>query len=509
MKNIYLLLTVCFIFFESKAQFNEAKYDSYEEFSSRNQKIKFYIVKLNNKWGIVDIKGKELIPIEFDNIEDIYDGVNDLERLVYLEKDNYKGVLNLNNKYVVPLSNWISIYETGSFICAVKKGPVTTQSNTYNSRMDTTYLYMKTGDLLMATDYHYDFNAFLIDTCLTKNLYFTAEKTNADDYYDGDYDFFIIKKGQQPKMMFEYSNVKLWPDKMFYVEKHKLKIKLSERLSEPKAFFSTMEGEIITTKGDYTEICCKTMYPRYEAVEYGKFNEQRNRYEEGLTYIIDTAGNKLSEGYSYSTIIGKTYYEEDGYFFKIFDGTSITPLCSTLTLKSGTQNNSNVSKNKSTSIVKKEDSFVRINSFDRVKVSAKKFVDKDYIQSYIDFNGNNITGWYKRIDDLPGKYYDKSNNSVYNGGNLQVSRKAGDEEKLLHGIFNMVVKKEILPIKYDGIYFFNDGVYRLKLKDKFGLWFQKEDILIEPIYDEIDEYPNRVKFDGKWGKIEKAVFIPF
>jgi hypothetical protein len=47
------------------------------------------------------------------------------------------------------------------------------------------------------------------------------------------------------------------------------------------------------------------------------------------------------------------------------------------------------------------------------------------------------------------------------------------------------------------------------LEDKYGLWFQKDNILIETIYDEIDEYPNRVKFGGKWGKIEKSIFVPF
>ena len=508
MKPIILMIALLLFSYQSKAQFNADKYDSYDEYKSQNEKIKIYTVKINNKWGVVDSKGKELIPNEFDEIKDVYYGVTEIELLIHVDKGGFEGVLNLKNNFVVPLSNWIYIDRTGPFLYAAKKGPISSEYNTYNERMDTTYLFNQTGNLLVATVEHYEFKSFDIDTCITKDLYFTASKTNGKDYYDGYYDFFIIKPGQQPKKLFEYSRVELWPDKMFYVDKHP-QVVSSERSSESKAFFSNIEGDLITTKGDYTNICCETMYPRYEAEEYGKFNEQRNQYEEGFKYIIDTSGNKLSEGYSSSTIISGNYYENDGFFYKIYNGSSITPLCPPPVPKSTIQNNSKITPNKTILPVKKEEPVVRINSFDDVIVSTRKYVNNDYLESYMDFNGKNITGWYDRILHLSGKYYDKVKNLVYNGGNLEVSRMEQDGGKLLNGIFSLVAKKEILAPKYNYIRLFEDGIYELKLNDKYGLWFQKDNILIEPIYDEIDQYPNRVKLNGVWGKIEKSVFVPF
>ena len=508
MKPIILITAVFLFFLESKAQFNSAKYDTYSEYNSPNDKIKIYKVKLNNKWGVVDSKGKELIPSVYDKIEEIFAGVNEIDPLIHVIKDDFEGVLNLKNDFIVPLSNWISIDKTGPFIYAKKKGPIASDYNTYNRRMDTTFLFNQTGNILLATDKHYEFRSFDIDTCITKDLYFTAKKTNGEDYYDRYYDFFIIKQGQKPKKLFEYSIVELWPDKMFYVDIHP-QVSSSNRNSEPKVFFSTLDGDLITTKGDYTSICCKNMYPRYEAEEYGKFNQQRNQYENGLKYIIDTSGNKLSEGYSSSTIMGGRYYEEDGYFYKIFNGSSIIPLCPPTLPKSTIQNSSKIAANKTSTPVKKVELFERINSFEDIMISTKKYLNPDYLESYLDFNGKNITGWYNRILNLSGKYYDKEKNLVYNGGNLEVLKKEQDGEKWLHGIFSLVAKKEILPTKYDDIRLFEDGAYRLKLKDKYGLWFQKDNILIEPIYDEIDEYPNRVKLNGQWGKVEKLTFVPF
>ena len=86
MKNLTLIIiTVFLLFHESKAQFNSAKYDSYEEYKSRNEKIKIYKVKLNNKWGIVDSKGKELIPNEYDRIEEIIGERPKISRQHYLK----------------------------------------------------------------------------------------------------------------------------------------------------------------------------------------------------------------------------------------------------------------------------------------------------------------------------------------------------------------------------------------------------------------------------------------
>lgn len=506
MKKLLLIIITVFLFFhESKAQFNSAKYDSYGEYESRNEKIKIYKVKLNNKWGIVDSKGKELIPNEYDKIIEIIAGVNEIEPLIQVEKDGFEGVLNLKNYFVVPLSNWIYINNSGPFLEAVKKGPLGSQYNTYNKRMDTSFLFNQAGNLLLATDKHYNFKSFHVGPCITENLYLTAKKTNGEDYYDSYYDFFIIKPGQKPKKLFEYSIVELWPDKMFYVDIHPQR-NSNDRFSEAKVSFYSLEGELISTKGDYTNICCKDMYPRYEAVEYGKFD---GYYKDGLKFIIDTSGNKLSEGYSSSTILGGRYYTQDGYFYKIYDGISITPLCPPPLPKSVIQNKSKLPINKITLSNKIEEAFTKINKYEDVKLSTEKSVGQDHIESYLDFNGKNITGWYKRIMQLPGKYYDKVKNLVYNGGNLEVIRIEQNGEKWLHGIFSLVVNKEILPTKYDDIRLFEDGIYRLKLEDKYGLWFQKDNILIEPIYDEIDEYPSRVKLNGKWGKVEKSIFVPF
>jgi hypothetical protein len=509
MKQIILFAAIFLFFFESKAQFIGAKYDSFE-IAYETEKMNFYEVKLNNKCGIVDSKGKELIPIVYDKIEKIFNVANEIDPLIHVIKDDFRGVLNLSNNFIVPLSNWIYINNTGPFIYATKKGPLPSNYNSYNDRMDTTFLFNQTGNILLATDKHYEFRSFGIDTCITKDLYFTAKKTNGDDYYDSDYDFFIVKQGQQPKRLFEYSNVEIWPDKMFYVRIHPLRREPTIRNSEPKVFFSTLEGDLITTKGDYTDICCKNMYPRYQAEEYGKFNSLVGRYEDGLNYMIDISGNKISEGYNSSTIIGDSYYREDGYFYKIFNGSSIIPLCPPPLPKSTIQNSSKIATNKTSSPVKKLELFERINSFEDISISAKKWLDNDYkLESYIDFNGKNITGWYNSIWPLKGKYFDKEKNLVYTGGNYEVRKKEQDRHIFLTGIFSLVAKKEILPTKYDEIRFYEDGIYKLRLNDKYGLWFQKDNILIEPIYDEIDEYPNRVKLNGQWGRIEKLTFVPF
>lgn len=501
MKNLTLIIITVFLFFhESKAQFNSAKYDSYREYESRNKKIKIYKVKLNEKWGVVDSKGKELIPNEYDKIKEIIAGVIEIEPLIQVEKDGFKGVLNLKNNFVVPLSNWIDINNSGPFLTAVKQGPFHTQYNYSNENMDTSFLFNWAGNLLWATDKHYNFKSFDVDTCITENLYLIAKKTKDDTYNIGFYDFFIIKPGQQPKNLFEYSQVELWPDKMFYVKKQISRSYIS------KVSFYSIEGELISTKGNYTSICCKDMYPRYEAEEFGKFDRY---YQDGLLFIIDTSGNKLSEGYSRSTIVGGRYYEEDGYFYKIYNRSSITPLCPPSLPKSVIQNKSKLTTNKTILSNKIKEAFTKINKYEDIILSTIKYVGQDHIESYLDFNGKNITGWYKRIMKLPGKYYDKVKNLVYNGGNYEVMGIEQNGEKSLHGIFSLVAKKEILPTKYDEIRLFEDGIYRLKLEDKYGLWFQKDNILIETIYDEIDEYPNRVKFGGKWGKIEKSIFVPF
>jgi hypothetical protein len=517
MKNLYLFLISVLLFTETKSQFNSSKYDDSDRFDTENKKIEIYKVKLNDKTGIVDSKGKELIPIEFDEIEylRLFKGEEELEPLIKVKKNEFKGVLNLKNNYIIPFSNWedigkisyrIDIDISGPSLYGVKKGPGTYQWNDHNRNMDTTFLFNQSGNLLLATDEHYNFNSFAIDTCITKDLFFTAEKTKATDYYDNDYDFFVLKQNQQLKKLFDHAHVELWPDKMFYVQNRRFFHQFIE-----KAAFYTLAGELITKNGNYTKICCETMFPRYQAVELGSEN---GRYKEGLTFVIDTSGNKLSEGYNSSTIYGDHYLEEDGYFFKIYNGGSITPLCPKPIVKKTLPNNNKNLPNKNILPQVKEESIVKINSFDDIIMHVEKWGKKtespdDNDEAVIDFNGKNVTGWYKKVLLLEGEYYDKAKNLVYKGGNLKVMRREKESGKLLSGIFSLVANKEILPTKYDYIRFKDNGVYLLEINYKYGLWFQKDDILVEPVYDNVDEYPTRVKFEGKWGKIEKSIFIPF
>jgi hypothetical protein len=524
MKNIIFIFIAVFLFFnESKAQFNSSKYDySYEKY---NQEIKIYQVKLNNKWGIVDSKGKELIPIEYDEIKDIIKGVNEINPLLMVVKDNFSGVLSLKNTFVVPLSDWNRIYESGHFIMAKKNAPISpiklneSETYDYNYLMDSTYLFNKTGDLIMITDELSDFKSFDVDSCITKNIYFTAvTKKNSRNYSMSDYDFFIIEPGERPKKLFEYCRVELWPDKMFYVEKRirSQSVNLEDRNNQPIASFYSLQGNLLTTSGDYTEICCKNMYPRYEAEAYGKRAGRNNSYERGLKFIIDSSGNKLSEGYYSSMILGREDYDEEGYFYKIYKEISVTPLCQPILSKNSIPNNSktlpNNSKiiaNKTTLQVKSIEPLIKINKYEEILLKTKKLINQDYLESYMNFEGKNITGWYKYIISLPGEYYDKAKNLVFIGGNLLVTREDLEGGNLLRGIFNLIAEKEVLPTKYDEISFVKNGIYKLKFKDKYGLWFQKDNFLIEPIYDEIDEYPSRVKLNGKWGKVEKSAFVPF
>ena len=520
MKKLSLIIiTIILFFYDSKAQFNSAKYDSHNEYESYNREIKIYQVKLNNKWGIVDSKGKELIPIEYDEIKDIIKGVNEINPLIMVVKDDSLGVLSLKNNFVIPLSDWKRINHSGPFIMAKKNAPISpiklnqSEIYDYNYLMDSTYLFNKTGVLIMKTDELSDFNSFDVDSCITKNIYFTAvTKKNLKDYYSGDYDFFIIEPGQQPKKLFEYCDkVELWPDKMFYVVKRSINRSgnLEDRFKQPIASFYSLQRNLLTTSGDYTEICCENMYPRYEAEAYGKRADRNNSYERGLKFIIDSSGFKLSEGYDISIILGSEDYDKEGYFYKIYKGISITPLCQPILSKNSIPNNSKIVPNKTTVQIKTIEPFIKINKYQEILLKTKKFVEQDFIESYMNFEGKNITGWYKRIIALPGEYYDKAKNLVFTGGNLEVIREEQDGGNLLHGIFSIIAEKETLPTKYDDIKFVKNGIYELKFKDKYGLWFQKDNILIEPIYDEIDEYPNRVKLNGKWGKFDKSVFVPF
>ena len=502
-KKILYLALICIFVTDIKAQFNSSKYDDYETREFDNKTI--HSVKLNNKWGVVDDKGRELIPMDNDKIKEIFKGLKKTEPLIYVTKNKLSGVLNLENKLIVPFSNWSYISESGSLIIAIKNGPIETNGNPYNEAMDTSYVYHKSGLGIAITPYYYKFNSFEIDTCITKNIYIRANKTGDRGYSEAynTSDFFIIEPNKTPKLLFEYSRVSLVPDKMFYVEKYISGTDSKDRLNQKKAAFYSLTGELYTTKGDYTNICCGITYPRYEATEYGNIDRY---YKDGQTFVIDSSGNKLSEGYDHSVILGGAHYEEEGYFYKFYEGRSITPLCPPIKPKEIKPLITKTGQKKPIVKTNPTETIVKINKYEDVLISVEKdFGDKRY-EAYIDFNGKRVCGWYFRILNLPGKYYE--NNLVYNGGNRKIAN-LNDEGKMIYGIFSLVSKKEILPTKYDDINLFDDGIYRLLLNGKYGLWFQKENKFIDTIYDNLDEYPTRVKMNGVWGKIEKSAFVPF
>jgi hypothetical protein len=501
-KILYLAL-ICLFTTDIKAQFNSSKYDDYDKHEFDNKII--YSVKLNNKWGIVDDKGKQLIPVENDKIERIFKGLKKTEPLIMVKKNELLGVLNLKNNFVIPLSNWYDLKEDGLLIIAVKKGPTEKNSNRYYP-LDTSYVYNKAGLEIMKTHKHYNLKYIEIDTCITKNIYIKA-KLEASSWgsYDFRYDSFIIEPGKSPRIFFKNSSIDLWPDKMFYVVSEQKE----KNLNRKAAAFYSLKGEIITNKGDYTSICCKSMYPRYIANQYTGKYDKNGRYEEGLDVVIDTAGNKLSEGFKPWVVRGMDGYDSDGYFYKIYSESSVTPLCPTITpTKSINQTNSKAANKKP--IIKAEpiETVVKLNKFEDVLISVQKSTidGRDFQEAIIDFNGKMVCGWYFRILDLRGKYYYENN--VYGGGNLRVLIKgSGGETK--EGIFSLVSKKEILPPLYDRISLFSDGIYNLQNNGKYGLWFQKENKFIDTVYDNLDEYPTRVKLNGVWGKIEKLAFVPF
>ncbi|MGS4346498.1 WG repeat-containing protein [Myroides odoratus] len=75
-----------------------AKYDKVQPlYKGMDKQLGYVIVKQNNQFGLINSKGKILIPITYDYITQTPSG------LLQVKKDNKKGLMNLKGKIVLPL----------------------------------------------------------------------------------------------------------------------------------------------------------------------------------------------------------------------------------------------------------------------------------------------------------------------------------------------------------------------------------------------------------------------
>lgn len=212
--------------------------------------------------------------------------------------------------------------------------------------------------------------------------------------------------------------------------------------------FFDMNGKKIFVSDKYDYLCCGNTYPRYLVV--GRTNKKY--------YIIDENGNELSKGYS--------KIDEDQFVYDL---------------------NYEFSKYKIDSFLKKPDNKI---------IVADTLIDVGKMkQIIIDANGKEISKVYDRVE--PG--YNESYWIIVQANKM--------------GLYATGMKKEVLEPNFDLIGPRNKSASSdfciIKLKEKFGLFLFKTHTYIEAIYDDLNEYPKRVKLNGVWGKINNGKFVPF
>ena len=491
------------------------KYDMYSRICSGTNAN--YIVTSNNKYGVLNHLGDILISLEFDKIEEYSTKcANPSKDFIYkVTKQEQSGLIFPTGEYLLPLGNWSKINDLNNSIVAAQVTPYKYDRFSDSPNLDTTSIY-RNGKLIYKTNEYDEFGIYnpkYFDNSMS-DIILTAFNSNYSDYHYPIYSYFLVDRYNKMKLIFKNAIVNLWPNKIFLVKEFSEKksisdINLSNGLNTDDAntYLANLKGDKITTNGIYSKIFSYETYPKFQAVSK----------EDGLTYIIDSAGNKLSIGYNNSSILVKQNY----YFYKLYNSFSTLPLPT-------------LQANKP--IVSKD---VYSNRNDNVAVTNQIYKYENlYMQIYrkdstaiLDFNGKFVTNWYKSLYEIS-----RSNNK-----NISTYIAMKQNENVL--LYSDNFKNEIKIPFFNSISFFSKGIYLIKVNDKFGLlnsnfevvltpnydniltfdenyvklinnekyglFEPKNKLLIEPIYDNIDEYPVRVKFGGKWGKVKDSIFVPF
>ena len=520
MKKIYLF-SLFFLFYISNVLAQEflKKYDFNVAFCTSINTT--YIVGLNNKYGVLNYKGENLIPIEFDLIEKYSIKCSDpISNFIFkVMQGGQIGLMSSNGMNILPFGNWERIE-------LLNNNLVTAQNINKNrdliyfERHDTTFIFKNGKEIFKTYDY-YDFSSYSPSNVASKLL---SAYCNCGYNFEREYDYgimsyFIIDHLNSVKLKFKNSKLDLWPNNILLVTEfpdieNNVAFDFYKHNLNTTSYLANLNGEKITKKGIYSKIYSFETYPKFQAVSKN----------DGLTYLIDSAGNKLSVGYNSSYISEK----QDYYFFKLYNKYStipIRPIHHPKIIESKSDLERNKTLPKINKIFKFEDLYMQIYKSDSTAL--------------IDFNGNLVTNWYKHLFNFNYNFQNQNNKivPVYIGMN-------SNKNVLLHlgklkeeipipffdnidfsyphlfeglyaikvnnfkGLLNSSLKVE-LPPNFDDILPFNENYLKLISNGKFGLFNIKNKNIINPIYDNIDDYPIRVKLNGTWGKIVNSTFIPF
>ena len=122
------------------------KYDEvvYNGHQLENENQLFKSVKLSNKWGVIDDKGNEIIPVEYDQIEDYSDGLFGAYLPGGYNGDTWNegkaGFIDINNKVVIPFKyNEIYCFHEGR--AAVRKNKYSWGFITKENKPITKFIY--------------------------------------------------------------------------------------------------------------------------------------------------------------------------------------------------------------------------------------------------------------------------------------------------------------------------------------------------------------------------------
>jgi hypothetical protein len=114
----------------------------------------YLFTKQNNQWGIIDMKGKTIIPNEYDNINSAccYDNLNGKDNFI-VRKTNKVGIINYKNKIVIPiiyekLTNWVEYGPKAHYVFKNNKIGVIKHNGEFMIPIKYDSLYYENNDII-------------------------------------------------------------------------------------------------------------------------------------------------------------------------------------------------------------------------------------------------------------------------------------------------------------------------------------------------------------------------